>query len=188
MGDLAAAVIRGQLRHLQGHIAKKKALYERYREKLEGGMGLVSMIPIGEGTCPNYWMPCMACECDVQALETRSERKYTYIDTHGETSPMEIYDALAAFGAESGLVYKPMSMQPAFDRYEQITLDGRRQGYQEFYNDRFWVRCDRARDIYERGLCLPGDTGMTPEEQDRVIDIIYACFDRKDMQRIASVG
>ena len=31
-------------------------------------------------------------------------------------------------------------------------------------------------DIFARGLCLPSDNKMTPEEQDRVIEIIHRCF------------
>ena len=32
-------------------------------------------------------------------------------------------------------------------------------------------------DIFERGLCLPSDNKMTPEEQDVIIDIIHRCFE-----------
>ena len=32
-------------------------------------------------------------------------------------------------------------------------------------------------DIFERGLCLPSDIKMTPEEQNIVISIIKSCFE-----------
>ena len=32
-------------------------------------------------------------------------------------------------------------------------------------------------DIFTRGLCLPSDNKITPEEQDQIIEIIRGCFD-----------
>jgi dTDP-4-amino-4,6-dideoxygalactose transaminase len=36
---------------------------------------------------------------------------------------------------------------------------------------------DVGMDIFERGLCLPSDNKMTAEEQDRVIEVIWGCFE-----------
>ena len=36
---------------------------------------------------------------------------------------------------------------------------------------------DIGMDIFHRGLCLPSDIAMTPEQQDIVIEIIKHCFD-----------
>lgn len=174
MDDLAAAVLRGQLRHSEEHIARKKIVYERYLDKLDSD--LIAMVPEGEDTRPNYWMPCMTCESNIQFLETRSERNYNYTVQHGTAAPMEIYDALMAFGAESRPVYKPMSMQPLFRNCEHFTLDGSWRCYENFRKDTFWLRCDQAKRYFESGLCLPGDIRMTEEEQDKVIEIVLACF------------
>ena len=89
-------------------------------------MGLALMDPFGKDVRPNYWRPCMTCESNIQFAETRSERQYTYEEQHGTAAPMEIYDALRAFHAEACPVYKPMSMQPVFRGYDQITVDGSR--------------------------------------------------------------
>ena len=32
-------------------------------------------------------------------------------------------------------------------------------------------------DIFARGLCLPSDNKITPEEQDQIIEIIRGCFE-----------
>lgn len=34
-------------------------------------------------------------------------------------------------------------------------------------------------DIFARGLCLPSDNKITPEEQSRIIEVIRSCFDQK---------
>jgi len=175
MSDIVAGLILGQFQHLEEHIAKKRAIYERYQEELDGD--IMYMNPVGEGTEPNYWMSCMTCESNIQFQETRSEREYTYTNQHGTASPMEIYDALEAFNVESSPVYKPMSMQPVFREFDQITLDGSKREYAEFDQDGFWVRCDVAKECFERGLCLPSDIKMTGEEQERIIEIVRSCFD-----------
>ena len=36
--------------------------------------------------------------------------------------------------------------------------------------------CDVGSDIFERGLCLPSDNKMTPEQQDIIIEAIKSCF------------
>lgn len=181
MGELTAAVIRGQLKHLDEIIEKKRAIYERYCEKLEGD--LAAMIPADEGIRPNYWMSAMVVESNIQFMETRDDRKYIYTDQHGTAAPMEIYDALSAFHAQCMPLYKPMSMQPVFQNCELVTVDGGRRAYRHLYEEDFLVGCHWAREFYERGLCLPSGTDMTEEEQEKVMEIILACYCRRNFKR-----
>lgn len=180
MSDVIAGVIRSQFIHLEEHIAKKKAIYSRYLKKFDGDF--ISMNPVREGTEPNYWVSCMTCDSNIQFRETRSGRDYTYTDQHGTASPMEIYDALTAFGAQSCPVYRPLSSYPAYKNYDQITLDGSKRSW-KFGDDGFWVRSNVSRDCFKRGLCLPSDIRMTEKEQNRVIDIVFACFSKIDLDR-----
>lgn len=183
LGELDAAVLRGGLAHIDETIAKKQKVYETYVEMLEGS--LAAIIPVGEGTRPNYWMTCMTSESSVQFMEVRNDRNYLYRDIHGTAAPMEIYDALRAFGAECGTVYKPMSMQPVYQNHEHFTLDGSWRMYEGFYQDGFAARCDLARAYYESGIVLPSDADMTAKEQGKVIEIVCACFNREKFERRA---
>ena len=36
---------------------------------------------------------------------------------------------------------------------------------------------DVGMDIFQRGLCLPSDNKMTEEQQDKIIEVIKACFE-----------
>jgi dTDP-4-amino-4,6-dideoxygalactose transaminase len=36
---------------------------------------------------------------------------------------------------------------------------------------------DVGMDIFERGLCLPSDNKMTEEQQERVMEIVWKCFE-----------
>ena len=127
----------------------------------------------------------MTSESSIRFMETRNDRGYTYQDVHGTAAPMEIYEALNAFGAECRTVYKPMSMQPAYRNYEHFTLDGAWRAYEELGDGGIFQRCHCAREYYEGGVILPSDIGMTEEEQDRVIEVIYACYDKSDLDRLA---
>lgn len=206
MGDLTAAAVRGQLMHLAEIMEKKKAIYERYADWLEGD--LAAMIPTGEGTRPNYWRSCMTVESSIKFRETRGERDYTYVSQHGTAAPMEICEALNAFYGDGGCgtgrytwsnnppwnncpsgkcspLYKPLSLQPLFRNHEAVTLDGCRRSYRHFYEEDYLVRCHRAKEYFESGVCLPSDAGLTEEEQEKTAEIVLACYSRADAGRKA---
>ena len=178
MGDADAAVLLGQLMHIDEAIEKKRLIYERYCDNLDSD--LMGIIYAEEGALPNCWITAMTCESGTAFMETRDDREYTYRDIHGTASPMEIYDVLSAFNADCRPVYKPMSMQPVYRNCERFTLDGSRHSYDHPTGDTLIMGCDFAREFYERGICLPSDIGMTDEEQDIIIELIHASFNSPD--------
>lgn len=178
MSDLTAAAVRGQLKHLTEMMEKKKAIYDRYAGRLEGD--LASMIPIQAGTRPNYWTSCMTVQSSIGFQETRSDRNYTYVRQHGTAAPMEIMEAFADFYGDCRPLYKPLSLQPIFQKNEAITLDGCRRSYRYFYEDDYRVRCHRAREYFESGIGLPSNAEMTEEEQNRAAEIILDCYNKVD--------
>lgn len=174
ISNLIAGMIRGQWPHLKEHIAQKKAIYERYEEGLKDLP--VVMNPINKAECePNYWLSCMLIDKDAMELTSRSDRSYTYISEKGKSCPSEILAALKAFNVEGRPIWKPMSSQPIFRSYPYITVNGDARGNSNAYIGRY-INSDVSSDIFERGLCLPSDNKMTPEDQDVVIDIIHRCF------------
>ena len=40
-----------------------------------------------------------------------------------------------------------------------------------------------ANDLFERGLCLPSSSSLTPVEQDRVIEVVRRCYERGRAKR-----
>lgn len=186
MGDMAAAMIRGQMKHLDERIAKKKAIYERYEEYFSEDLMLLN--PIGKDTEPNFQTSCMTVESSILFQETRSEQGYEYQSRHGTAAPMEILDALEAFGLKGSPVWKPMHMQPIFRKYDQVTLDGSRVEWGrgkhgEAKHEDFWVRSNESADIFQKGLCLPSYVGITEEEQEWVMEIVCSCYSERGMWR-----
>ena len=173
MSNVIAGVVRGQYPHLEEHIAQKKAIYERYRDGLKGLP--VKMNPITEGTEPNYWLSAMIIDPEAMCKQVRDDSKAMYISEPGKTCPTEILETLARYNAEGRPIWKPMHMQPMYRMHEFVTREGSGRCRTNAYIAGGCV--DVGADIFERGLCLPSDNKMTPEEQDKVIEIIRSCFE-----------
>lgn len=173
MSNIIAGVVRGQFPYLEEHIAKKKAIYERYKDGLKDLP--VSMNPFDEvNSQPNYWLSCMLIDRDAMCRQVRGEQDALYLSESGKSCPTEILEALAAFNAEGRPIWKPMHMQPVYRMNPFVTASGSgRAGSNAYITGSV---ADVGMDIFERGLCLPSDNKMTAEQQDVVIEIIRRCF------------
>ena len=124
---------------------------------------------------PNYWLSCLIINRNAMCKQVRGEREVCYVKEAGKTCPTEILEAIASINAEGRPIWKPMHMQPIYRLNGFITRKGNGRAMTNAYIDGEAV--DVGMDIFERGLCLPSDNKMTPEEQDKVIEVIKACFE-----------
>ena len=174
MSNIVAGVVRGQLPHLEEHIAKKKAIYARYKEGFKDLP--VTMNPYNPETMePNFWLSCMLIDREAMCKQVRHDKDYCYNVEPGKTCPHEILDMLATYNVQSRPIWKPMHMQPiyktcAFVTREGLCCDKTNAGI-------FNQGIDVGADIFQRGLCLPSDIKMTTEEQDIIIQMIRSCFE-----------
>ena len=67
-----------------------------------------------------------------------------------------------------------MHMQPIYRTNPFVTAQGNGRGRTNAYIKGFGI--DVGADIFRRGLCLPSDNKMIPEQQDRIIEIIHRYF------------
>jgi dTDP-4-amino-4,6-dideoxygalactose transaminase len=153
MSNVVAGIGRGQLKVLDQRIAKKKYIFEFYKRELNGLEG-IKFMPINEWNEPNYWLTC--------------------ITLNGKVRPIDIIEALERENIESRPIWKPMHMQPIYRTNPFVTVEGNGRGRTNAYIKGSGV--DVGADIFRRGLCLPSDNKMTPEQQDVIIDIIHRCF------------
>ena len=172
MSNVIAGVVRGQLPHLEEHIAQKKAIYERYKEGFKGLP--VKMNPINKDSEPNYWLSCLIIDEEGMGKEVRGEQDYLYEHVEGKSTPHEILEAITKVNAEGRPIWKPMHMQPIFRMNPFITKKGNGRGQTNAYIK--GEINDVGMDIFRRGLCLPSDNKMTKEEQDVIIEAIRNCF------------
>lgn len=174
MSNVIAGVVRGQLPYLEEHIAQKRAIYERYKNGFKGLP--VSMNPYDEkNSVPNFWLSCILINESSMCKHVRGEKEALYIKESGRSCPTEILETLAKYNAEGRPIWKPMHMQPIFRMNGFVTRDGngraRTNAYIAGNVD------DIGMDIFNRGLCLPSDNKMTVDEQEKIIEIVRACFE-----------
>ena len=161
MSNIIAGVIRGQFPHLQEHIAQKKAVYERYKNGLRDLP--VSMNPFdAKNSEPNFWLSCLLIDPDAMTEQLREDLDVRYSVESGKSCPSEILEAIAYFNAEGRPIWKPMHLQPVYAAHPFVRISDDAP--------------DVGADIFARGLCLPSDNKMTPDQQDAVIEIIRRCF------------
>lgn len=92
-------------------------------------------MPVNEWNEPNYWL--------------------SVIQLTGDIRPMDVIEALEKENIESRPVWKPMHLQPFYEKYDYIHLGS-----------------DVAAELFENGVCLPSDTKMTDEDLKRVCGTI----------------
>ena len=173
MSNVIAGVVRGQIPHLEEHIAQKRAIYDRYREGLRDLP--VTMNPYDEvNSEPNFWLSCLLIDEEAMCRQVRSDKEACYIPEHGKSCPTEILEVLAKYNAEGRPIWKPMHAQPIFMNNPFVVRDGSGRARSNAYIP--GESEDTGMDIFSRGLCLPSDNKMTPEEQEKVIEIVKECF------------
>lgn len=173
MSNVIAGVVRGQLPYLDEHIARKKAIYEKYNDGLKDLPLLLNPFD-NENSNPNFWLSCLIVDSDAMCRQVRSENETCYIKETGKTCPTEILESLSKINAEGRPIWKPMHMQPIYRMNHFITKEGSGRARTNAYIS--GKISDIGMDIYSRGLCLPSDIKMTTDEQDRIIEVIRSCF------------
>ena len=173
MSNVIAGVVRGQYGYLEEHISQKKAIYERYRDGLKGLP--VQMNPVVEGTEPNYWLSALIIDKDAMCKQVRGECDALYVAEEGKSCPTEILEAISSINAEGRPIWKPMHMQPMYRMHEVVG----RQGTLRCRTNAYIAGGveDVGADIFARGVCLPSDNKMTAEQQNKIIEVIRACFE-----------
>lgn len=132
MSNVLAGIGRGQLKVLDQRIAKKKYIYEFYKKELSSLEGL-GFMPVNDWNEPNYWL--------------------TVVTLRGKARPRDVMLALEKENIESRPVWKPMHLQPYFEKYDYIGGEV----------------CEK---LFENGVCLPSDTKMTDDDLYRVCKVI----------------
>ncbi|MPN00824.1 putative pyridoxal phosphate-dependent aminotransferase EpsN [bioreactor metagenome] len=143
MSNICAGIGRGQLLTIDKKIAKKKEVYESYKNKL-AELKMVEFNPVCDYGEPNYWLSCML------------------INKESAVKPVDVILALEKENIESRPIWKPMQLQPFFEKYEFFNHNARGVSVSE--------------DIFNRGLCLPSDVNMTDADLDRVVKIVTNTF------------
>ena len=135
LSNILAALGRGQLSRLDQMIARRRGWREAYRELFDGCAG-VSILGGKDDSEDNCWLTAIEVDPEISAW-----------------TAADLGSALAAAGAETRPLWKPMHLQPV-NRGLGGTLNG------------------TAESLFARGLTLPSGSAMTDEQFDSVAHAI----------------
>lgn len=135
MSNVLAGIGRGQLEILDERVRQRRAVAFRYREAFADipGITLMPQAPYGLHT---NWLSCFVVD---------EKRCHAGRD--------EVIAALAEFNIEARPLWKPMHLQPLYERCERYGGDV-------------------AAGLFRQGLCLPSSSSLDSEDQEFVIEIV----------------
>ena len=143
LSNVLAGIGRGQMKVLENRIVKKNEIFEKYKDAFKD-IEDIEMMPENEGERSNQWLSAMT------------------LKENSKVKPLDVILALEKENIESRPVWKPMHLQPVFEKYD-------------FVNEKE-SGISVGEDLFIRGVCLPSDTKMTDEDMERVIKIIRDLF------------
>ncbi len=132
MSNVLAGIGRGQMEVLDERVASRRANYEFYVNKL-GKLEGVEFVKEPEGFYSNRWLTCILTD----SFQVRENIRLRLQEENIESRPL----------------WKPMHLQPLFEKYPNYS-DG------------------TSLDLFERGLCLPSGSNLTTEDLERITTTI----------------
>lgn len=136
MSNIAAGIGRGQMEVLNDWVDLRRMNYQYYKEELKG-------LPFSF--------------VDEPTADFFSNRWLTTILTPSYDDRERIRLALEKNNIESRPLWKPMHLQPIFEKYP-------------FYGD------GTSEYLFERGLCLPSGSNLTKDQKARIVKILKDQF------------
>lgn len=151
MSNIIAGVGRGQLKVLHDRVARKKEIFEYYRNAF-ADLPDIELMPISEKGEPNYWLTVAT------------------IRSGASITPADIIAALEAGNIESRPVWKPMHLQPVFGGGSPDAAAPGQTDQPPYRACTYGGAV--AEDLFLRGICLPSGTAMTDDDLARICGLV----------------
>ncbi|MEO9891018.1 DegT/DnrJ/EryC1/StrS family aminotransferase [Aurantibacter sp.] len=136
MSNVLAGIGRGQMEVLDERVAARRSNFEYYKTKLNH-LDEIEFLDEPEGYFSNRWLTCIL----TSSFEIREKIRLALLEEDIESRPL----------------WKPMHLQPIFEKYPSYS-DG------------------TSSDLFERGLCLPSGSNLTENDLGRITDLIIKNF------------
>ena len=141
MSNICAGIGRGQMEVLDEHVALRRAMNDFYVDIFASIEGVAVFSTPNDDYFANYWLTAIT----IDATKTNGISRET------------LRLALEVENIESRPLWKPMHLQPIFERYP-------------YYGSNV------AQKLFENGLCLPSGSNLTHNDRERIAKAIKAVF------------
>jgi len=141
MSNISAGIGRGQMEVLAKHISLRKNMNAFYCDIFSKVDGVTVFKILDENYYSNSWLSTILIDPSRNKGKTREDFRLFLVAQNIESRPL----------------FKPMHLQPIFERYP-------------YYGG------DVAATLFEKGLCLPSGSNLTDEDRDRLKSAIHKFF------------
>ncbi|TAE64779.1 MAG: aminotransferase class I/II-fold pyridoxal phosphate-dependent enzyme [Flavobacteriia bacterium] len=141
MSNICAGIGRGQMEVLDKHVSLRRAMHDFYVEAFKGIEGVTVFSAPNEDYFANYWLSAITIDASQTNGITRETLRLAFDAANIESRPL----------------WKPMHMQPIFEKYPYFggTI---------------------AETLFENGLCLPSGSNLTDSDRNRILTVIKQVF------------
>lgn len=141
MSNICAGIGRGQMEVLDEHVALRRQMHDFYAALFASIEGVEVFTVPNDDYFANYWLSAITIDAT---------------KTNGITAET-LRLALEAENIESRPLWKPMHLQPIFEKYP-------------YYGKKV------AEQLFKNGLCLPSGSNLTDNDRERIASVIAAVF------------
>ncbi len=142
LSNICAGIGRGQMEVLDRHIALRRSMHDFYLDCFENIEGVTVFTEPNDDYYSNHWLSAIVVDP---------------IKTKGKTRE-DLRLALEKHNIESRPLWKPMHLQPIFEKYP-------------YYGGTV------ANDLFEYGLCLPSGSNLNASDRERLRKVIELFFE-----------
>ncbi len=142
MSNIVAGIGRGQLEVIDARVKQRRANFDYYLSEL-GKIDGITFLRQRPGAYSNYWLTTILVNPELTGGITREDIRLALEKENIETRPL----------------WKPMHLQPVFEKYPAY-VDG------------------TSEKLFEDGLCLPSGSNLTMEQKERVVNAMLKVLNR----------
>jgi len=136
MSNVLAGIGRGQMEVLNKHIALRQQMNQFYKELFKNTDGVKVFSETNSVYYSNHWLSCVLIDENIAGFSREELRLH-----------------LLEFNIESRPLWKPMHLQPVFEKCS-------------FYGD------GASEKIFKKGLCLPSGSNLNDDERLRITNAV----------------
>lgn len=140
LSNISAGIGRGQMLVLDKHIKLRQKMHDFYVDFFKNIDGVNVFSEPNSNFSSNHWLTCILIDQSIVGKNREDLRL-----------------ALEKENIESRPLWKPMHMQPVFEKYP-------------YYGDK---TCEK---LFENGLCLPSGSNLTDEDRNRILVVFNRFF------------
>jgi dTDP-4-amino-4,6-dideoxygalactose transaminase len=136
LSNVCAGIGRGQMEVLDAHVGLRRSMNQFYSTIFKNIAGVSVFKEPNSDLFSNHWLSCITVDSDIAGFTVEDLRT-----------------AFWASNIESRPLWKPMHMQPVFEKAP-------------FYGDQV------SASLFSKGLCLPSGSNLIKEDRDRIETVV----------------